>query len=290
MRVAVIDIGSNTARLLVADQRGASIVPLRTSRSVLGLGASVEQHGSIPSTKLAEARDCARRFAKLARAAGAELVQVLVTSPGRQAANGHDLLAAVSDEGRLAVHQLSAEEEGELAYEGALVDRALGWDTVAVCDVGGGSTQVAIGRPGGRPDWIRSIEIGSLRLTRRVGSGKGAVPRATMEARRSFEHLDPPGPEGAVAVGGTARSLRRVAGRLLGPAELEAALRELEARTPKQIARDYDVDLARARTLTAGAVILAELQRRLGVPLEIGRGGLREGAAARLVALAQSAA
>jgi exopolyphosphatase/guanosine-5'-triphosphate,3'-diphosphate pyrophosphatase len=127
-------------------------------------------------------------------------------------------------------------------------------------------------------------------LTRRAGSGKSAFRRAADEARKALAGIDPPAAEGALAVGGTARSLRRVAGWLLGPAELEAALRELEGRSAKQIARDYDVDLARARTLTAGAVILAGVQKRLGVPLEVGRGGLREGAAARLVALAESAA
>jgi exopolyphosphatase/guanosine-5'-triphosphate,3'-diphosphate pyrophosphatase len=290
MRAAIIDIGSNTARLLVATNDGQGVTPLQTQRAVLDLGASIEQHGRIPRDKLAQASECARRFAKAARRSQAEVVEALVTSPGRQAANGGELLEAIGDGARVPVRQLTAEEEGELAYEGALLGREPRWRTVAVCDVGGGSTQIAVGRPGQPPAWLRSIDLGSLRLTRRVGYGKGAVKRARSEIDACFTGVIPPLPEGALVVGGSARALRRVAGRVLGAEELAGAIDDLRQRAPKEIAAEYSVDLARARTITAGALILAELQRRLCVPLEVGRGGLREGAVARLLARAQAAA
>jgi exopolyphosphatase/pppGpp-phosphohydrolase len=74
-----------------------------------------------------------------------------------------------------------------------------------------------------------------------------------------------------------------VAGDTLGPEELDDAVQELSAKTSRQIAKTYRLDRQRARTITAGALILAEIQRRLSVPLEIGRGGLREGAAHTLL-------
>jgi exopolyphosphatase/guanosine-5'-triphosphate,3'-diphosphate pyrophosphatase len=83
--------------------------------------------------------------------------------------------------------------------------------------------------------------------------------------------------------------LRRVVGRTLGSTELEEAIGCLAERSSRSIADAYGVDRNRARTLTAGAILVAAVQRRIGVPFEVGRGGLREGAALALLAHAESA-
>src|SRR5580693_8774007 len=87
--VAVIDVGSNTARLHVA--RGEQAI--YGERAMLRLGESIEQSGGIPEEKLLETVACVAGLARQARLHGAERVEVLVTSPGRQAANGSELIA-----------------------------------------------------------------------------------------------------------------------------------------------------------------------------------------------------
>ena len=84
--------------------------------------------------------------------------------------------------------------------------------------------------------------------------------------------------------------MRRVVGRTLGPSELEEAIGCLAERSSRSIAGDYSVDKNRAHTLTAGAILVAAVQRRIGIPFEVARGGLREGAALALLAHAESAA
>jgi exopolyphosphatase/guanosine-5'-triphosphate,3'-diphosphate pyrophosphatase len=88
----------------------------------------------------------------------------------------------------------------------------------------------------------------------------------------------------AIAVGGSARALARLIGAPLDVRSLDAAVARASARSSAKFARAEGVDPARARTLAGGAVILREVCRLLGTPLEIGRGGVREGAAARLLA------
>jgi exopolyphosphatase/guanosine-5'-triphosphate,3'-diphosphate pyrophosphatase len=99
----------------------------------------------------------------------------------------------------------------------------------------------------------------------------------------AFDDVTPPLPLGAVAVGGTARALRRIAGDQLGADGIAAAIEDVRALPSRQIAKTYKLDRQRARTITAGALILAEIQSRLNIPLEVGRGGLREGAALQLL-------
>ena len=96
-----------------------------------------------------------------------------------------------------------------------------------------------------------------------------------------------PMPQAALATGGTARALRRVVGRTLDHEALETAVLTLAGKTRREIVKEYGVDRPRARTLLAGSLILSEAQRRLGVPLVVARGGLREGAA---LTLAEAAA
>src|SRR6476659_8412293 len=137
----VIDVGSNTVRLLVARfERGARPVTVCSGRVRLGLGAELERHGRISAGKLAEATDAMRTLTALAAPHCPDGPTILVTAPGRQAANAHDLVAALERGARAPVRVLSATEEATLSFHGAVAGaRQTAWP-VAVVDLGGAST------------------------------------------------------------------------------------------------------------------------------------------------------
>jgi exopolyphosphatase / guanosine-5'-triphosphate,3'-diphosphate pyrophosphatase len=281
MRIGVIDIGSNTTRLLVASARPGRLVPLGKEKVRLALGEEIERFGGVSDVHVAAAAKAVRKLTATARRKGVATLDVFLTAPGRQAANADELVAALSRAAGVQARVLSKEEEGTLAYRGAVLTTDLELpDRIAVCDVGGASTEVAVGSPASDPDWIESVDLGSVRLAARGGD-------ADAEAAAAFGSLRPPAVEAALAVGGSARAARRLVGGELGAAELAAALRLVHTKSPRQIARRYGVDRARAEILPAGVVLLAEVQRRLGVPLHVCDGGIREGAVlASLAALA----
>jgi exopolyphosphatase / guanosine-5'-triphosphate,3'-diphosphate pyrophosphatase len=289
--VAVVDVGSNTVRLLVT-HGGEQVITLREP---VGLGAEVERDGRISAAKLGETESVVAELAAAARAAGAVELEVLITSPGRQAANGDELREVVGRAADAPVRTLSAYEEGRLAFLGALsTTPGLPGRLVAVVDVGGGSAQVAVGTRGAGPSWIRSLDLGSLRLTKRAlpgdPPGSKAVAAARVEVERLLENFDPPQPHHALAVGGTARALRRIAGSRLSASRL-SDLVALLAETPiAELQRVHDLPPHRARTLTAGAIVFEAIQGRLRSPFKVVRHGLREGALLELEARRAEAA
>lgn len=286
MNVAVIDVGSNTIRLLVAAHSRQGLAVVALGKKVVGLGADIEQNGAVSPKKLQEAAECLTDFAHTARASGAALLDVVVASPGRQAENADQLAHTLSRAAGAPARVLSREEEGRLAFEGALA-YANPSGAVAVCDVGGGSAQVAVGTVSGGPAWVRSIDLGSLRLSARVPSSdpptKEEISVMRAQAEKAFARLTPPLPMSAIAVGGTARAAKKLVSRTLGPDELREALALLRKLPAKEIARGHDLEVWRVRALPAGIAILLEIQRALAVPLEVGRGGLREGLALELL-------
>jgi exopolyphosphatase / guanosine-5'-triphosphate,3'-diphosphate pyrophosphatase len=289
VRVAVVDVGANTVRLLVAGRGGA----VREERTYVGLGDEVERTGRLSEKKIAAAADAAAARVRRARKLGASGIEVLVTSPGRQSDNGEELVRALRTATEALVRVLSAEEEAELAWRGAVAAAGVLPETVAVCDVGGGSAQLAVGTREGPPAWVRSIDVGSLRLTRRAFRSDppdaADLALAHQVVADAFADIAPPLPLAAIAVGGTARGLRRVVGAELTQETLLDAVRRLAKRPARRIAKDFGVDDERARTLTAGALLMLEIQRRVGVPMQVGRGGLREGAALVLLDAAVAA-
>jgi len=289
MNLAVIDVGSNTIRLLVACVQDGQFETVEQRTSWVRLGSDVAATGAISPLRLEAAAKAVSEFAAEARKLGCMHVETLVASPGRQAENGGDLLRRLEVVSHTPVRLLRRDEEARLAYDGAVAAAGIDDHTVAVCDVGGGSTQLAIGTADLGPVWLRSLDVGSLRLTKQVFSHDPPGKQTIREARRVVrEHCDGlvfPLPKTALAVGGSARGLRRLLGtRTLGEDELAAALRMLRKRASAELAAEHGIDPERARTLAAGAVILAEMQRRLLVPLVVGRGGVREGALLALAA------
>jgi exopolyphosphatase/guanosine-5'-triphosphate,3'-diphosphate pyrophosphatase len=283
MRVGIVDVGANTLRLLVAAREDGRLVALREQRVQLGLGEEIERSGALGEEKLAEAAAVARAHVRRARKLGCNRIDVLVTSPGRQARNGHELATVLREATGVATKVLRPEEEGELAWYGAVATADDPADSIAVCDVGGGSTQLVVGTVSGGPAWVRSVDLGSLRLTRRTldsaPSSQMDLDTARDQVEAAFVDLAPPLALAGIATGGTARALRRVVGTTLEPETLASAARKLAKRSDRAVANDYGVDRARARTLLAGTLILMEVQHRLGIELQVGRGGIREGAA-----------
>lgn len=295
MKVGIVDVGSNTVRLLVAGMEHGTLVAVREEREHLFLGEEVERDGRLSERRIAGVALCVAEHMRLAREHGAASVRVLVTAPGRQSANGQELVGALAAATGASVRILSADEEGRLAFAGAVAAAAPACESVAVCDVGGGSTEVVVGTVEGGPAWTRSLDLGAVRLTERFFAedppGRKALAAASAELERRLDGFAPPLPQVALAAGGTARALRKIVGRTLDADDLEEALRILGKRPSQKTAKAFVLHERRARTLAAGAIVLSGVQRRLGVPLEVSREGLREGAAlALLEELAASAA
>jgi exopolyphosphatase / guanosine-5'-triphosphate,3'-diphosphate pyrophosphatase len=287
VQVAIVDIGSNTARLLVAsvDEAG-DVTQLRRERHYLRLGDDVHALGRIGPAKLEEAGAIARRYARIARRAGVERLETIVTAPGRQAANGEELVHVLANETDAPVVVLSGEDEGRLAWEGAVARMADPPEVVAVADLGGGSCELAVGTPALGPAWVRSLDLGALRVTREYLGGnppsRKRVERARAAIRELLSIFEPPLPDTTLVVGGTARAVGRLVGRRFGAAELDEIVEILTSLPAETVTESHGVTPERAHTLLGGTLVLDELARRLGTELEVGRGGLREGAALSL--------
>lgn len=288
MRVGVIDVGSNTVRLLVATVGGGGVRSVREERRHLGLGEELLLHGRVRRRKLDELAAVTAEYARIARKHGVRELETVVTAPGRQADEPTRLLDALGRATAGEVRVVSAEEEGRLAFEGAVSRADTGERVVAVCDVGGGSTELVVGTALLGPAWVRSVDLGSLRLTAALLHGdppvREEIDAARTVVRDTFSGVEPPRPELALATGGSARAIARIIGHEYGAGELERVLALLASRPAAESAKAFGLRPDRARTLLAGAAILAEVSRLLDVPFTPSRGGIREGAALRLAA------
>jgi exopolyphosphatase/guanosine-5'-triphosphate,3'-diphosphate pyrophosphatase len=286
---ACIDIGSNTTRLLVADAGDGRLRELVTQRAFTRIGKSLGTNGgSIPPDKIAETADVVRTQSTVAREVGAEEIVAVATAAIRHAANREELVAAVEHAGGMPLTVLSDEEEARLSFVGAtrtLLQPADG--TIAVIDVGGGSTELAIGEPDGSMGWSASFRIGSGFLAdsylRSDPPSIDELEKVRRHVVGTFEGLDPPPADSAVAVGGTATSLRRLVGAELSYETLERGIRVLSLTPIAEVARRFELDTERVRLLPAGILVLEAMSDMLQLPLRIARGGLREGVLLELV-------
>jgi exopolyphosphatase/guanosine-5'-triphosphate,3'-diphosphate pyrophosphatase len=286
---ACIDIGSNTTRLLVADAGSGQLRELVNQRAFTRIGKSLRNgDNTIPAKKIAETADVVRTQAAVAREVGAERLVAVATAAIRQAANREELRDAVSEAGGMELDVLSGEEEARLAFVGAtrtLLQPADG--TIAVIDVGGGSSELAVGEPDGRMGWSASFRIGSGYLAdsylRSDPPGVDELEKVRRHVEGALEGLEPPPADSAVAVGGTATSLRRLLGAELSHETLERGIRVLSSTPIPEIAVRFELDPERVRILPAGILILEALSDLIELPLKIARGGLREGVLLELV-------
>jgi exopolyphosphatase/guanosine-5'-triphosphate,3'-diphosphate pyrophosphatase len=282
LRLACIDIGSNTTRLLVADSDGTGLQWVHQERAFTRIGHELFARGTIGPAKIAEVVEVVRGQRDRALQRGAGLVRAVATEAIRSAGNGRDLTAAIERATGVPVEVLSAEEEARLAFvgvAGTLTEPRS--SELGVVDVGGGSSELVVGRPPDRVRWWTSVALGSGELSHRLLASDPPAPdeleSARAEIARELAELQIPQPAEAVAVGGSATSLSRLAGLTLDADTLDRALEQLARRPAAQIGVDYAIDLDRARLLPAGLLILEGVVAAFGIPLLVGRGGIREG-------------
>jgi exopolyphosphatase/guanosine-5'-triphosphate,3'-diphosphate pyrophosphatase len=282
VRRACIDIGSNTTRLLVAMCDGGRLEEIHQERAFTQIRRGVLGDGSISAEKIAEVVGVVAAQLVAARELGSAEVHGVATAAIRRAANGGALVAAIRDACGLEVVVLPEHEEARMAFLGAA--STLGHQPdgdLGVVDVGGGSSELVVGIAPDRVKWSRSFAVGSGDLADQCLHSDPPSEAELREARarvaEALKGLEVPRPVEAVAVGGTATSLRRFAGPALDSAVFGRSLRLLARERATVIATRFGLDVERVRLLPAGLLILQAASELLGASLQIGRGGLREG-------------
>jgi exopolyphosphatase/guanosine-5'-triphosphate,3'-diphosphate pyrophosphatase len=282
VRRACIDIGSNTTRLLVADCEAGQLVTVHQERAFTHLGRGRLKDGTITRHKLEEVTSVVAAQAARARELGVGDIFGIATAAIRDAPNNAELTGAIRESCGLDVEILTAATEARLAFLGAArtLDHVPEGE-LGVVDVGGGSSEIVVGTAPDRVTWSASLGLGSGDLTESRLQSDPPSESELEQARRAIDAalgaLEVPHPSEAVAVGGSAASLRRLAGSLLDPDAFGRSLRLLTAEPARVIARRFELHIERVRLLPAGLLILQAAAERFAAPLRVGFGGLREG-------------
>jgi exopolyphosphatase / guanosine-5'-triphosphate,3'-diphosphate pyrophosphatase len=282
MLCGAIDIGSNTTRLLVAEPEEGQLRKVMEQRAYTRFDKESKHKGRVTAEKIAELADVVDTHVRLAQELGAEATRVVATAAIRDSKNSAEVAAEIGRVAGVKVDVLSEEEEGRLAFIGAT--KTLGHPVegeIGVVDVGGGSSEIILGSIDDGVRVVRSFKIGSGALADEFLTKDPPSP-AEVRALRDyisdfFEGVEVDHPAQAVAVGGSATSLRTLVGAVLEYETLERAVRVLAGDPIAEVARKFELDPRRVRILPAGVLLLEKLSELLGQPLQIGKGGLREG-------------
>jgi exopolyphosphatase/guanosine-5'-triphosphate,3'-diphosphate pyrophosphatase len=214
MRVATLDIGTNTVLLLVADrQADGSLVAVEERATITRLGEGVDRTRTLSPAAIERTRACLADYAGVVRRLGTDRVAVVGTSAMRDAGGGQEVRSQVRALLGVDARVLSGDEEARLTFRGALsglpVDSR---EELAVFDIGGGSTEVVLGSLAQQPPRIgfaASFDVGSVRLTERHGEDRVAIERAARDVFAAVPPL-PGGGAPPVGIAGTMTTLAAV--------------------------------------------------------------------------------
>jgi exopolyphosphatase/guanosine-5'-triphosphate,3'-diphosphate pyrophosphatase len=219
--LAVISIGSNSVRLLVAQrQPGGHIRALERLEQVTRLAqykSAIDGETLLGEDVVRDTLEAARRFARHAASQGSMLIGIVATEAVRAAANRAVLLGALERELAVPVTVVSGEEEAALGWRAVASNYAHQGEYLGVVDIGGASTDLSLGRStSSRPDSVKSLKVGSRTLMRRFGLDSPTSPDRLWEVVVTLVgELDPPlqpKPDVIVVIGGTASVLKAVRG------------------------------------------------------------------------------
>lgn len=275
---ACIDIGSNTTRLLVAEIEAGRLREVAQQRAFTRLGAK----GGITPEKIELCAEAVATQVRVANELGCATIRAVATAAIRTAPNREELVQAIEAAAGIPLDVLSGEEEAEYAFMGATHTLShLPVGEVGVVDVGGGSTELVCGTLADGVSWSVSFRVGSGFLADHYLHGDPPALDELENIRRHvqgvFEGLQAPKPRVVYAVGGSATSLRKLVGAGIDHETLQRSIRLLAEHPADEIARRFELDPVRVKLLPAGMLLLDAASAVFGAPLQIAKGGLREG-------------
>jgi exopolyphosphatase/guanosine-5'-triphosphate,3'-diphosphate pyrophosphatase len=299
-RIAVVDLGTNSTRLLVGEVEDRSVRELERRTNVTRLGEGVDASGRLSDAAVARVFAVLAGYRQAIDDLGAERVVALATSAVRDADNGAEFHDELLRRFGIDARTISGEEEARLTFLGATSERQDRDTRTLVIDIGGGSTELVEGRPGADPDFHVSTRLGSVRQTERHLHAD-PPPREQLDelSRAVAETLAEEVPRAVrervgagIAVAGTATSLAAIDQELdpYDPARvhgyrlsLEACERMLGMLAALSLERRREVTGLhpdRAPTIVAGAAILVEGMRAFGLAeIEVSERDILHGAA-----------
>jgi exopolyphosphatase/guanosine-5'-triphosphate,3'-diphosphate pyrophosphatase len=304
VKVAVVDLGTNTCRLFLARVEDGRVLPDARVTTVVRLGQGVDESGRLHPDAVARTRTCLAGYAPRVEAYGPVRRLLVATSVLRDAADGREFLAAVERDFALPWRVLAGEEEGSLAFRGGT-----SWlgssapDPLMLVDIGGGSTEFAVGSACEPPQFVRSLDVGVVRLTERFFH---ADPPPAAEVAALSDHVAAAvevavpatlraAVDGMVGVAGTYTTLvanklgmteydgALVQGHVLSLADIDSAITRFAGMTSAERGRLPGIQPGREDVILAGALIAREACRAFGLgAVSVSEADLLEGAALAL--------
>lgn len=300
LRIAAIDLGTVSSRLICAEMRDGAILSSTKHTVITDLGENVDASGVFTPGAIERVTAACAEFVQEARAFGAQHVCVTLTSAARDVSNGDALLARLAELG-LKPQVIPGEVEAALTFYGVAHD--FPGKRIAVADSGGGSTELVVGAhvsaEGLELERAQSLDIGCRRVTERFFTSlpprAGEIERAVAWMRPQFDaywEALPQKPDCLVAVGGTVTSLVAMIHELavydshfvhlreLTLRQVDECIRHMSALSVEEIAALPGIQAKRAPVILAGAVIMRELMHAGGYDgLTVSENSLLAGAA-----------
>ena len=300
-RVSCIDIGTNTALLLIADlePESGAILPVFHKQTILRLGKNVDAEKIIDQAALQRLIDCMVDYRRISEAYNSETIIAAGTSALRDAKNRAEVIDAVERAAGVPIQCIAGHEEAELTFCGAVAGMNELPEIFTVIDIGGGSTEISMGSLEAIDESV-SIDIGSVRLTERFFS---TLPPSQEEFAAAKAHIDQlftlniipffAGRERVYGVAGTLTTIAQVSQGLkhfdalkvhnypLQYQDVHTFLEKLKVSTLEEII-ELGIPDGRADVITMGSLILHQFMRLLGVgEIRVSIQGLRFGLAQR---------
>jgi exopolyphosphatase/guanosine-5'-triphosphate,3'-diphosphate pyrophosphatase len=304
MRVAAIDIGTNTVLLLVAEPRDGKLVAVEEHATITRLGQNVDETRQLAPEAVERTNACLDRYAEIVERLRATRIDVVGTSAMRDASGGDAVRDHVKARFGVEARTISGDEEAKLTFGGALSGLSLPEGSVRVFDIGGGSTEVVDGdRDSRRITFAKSYDVGSVRLTERhirndppTLEEREAVAASAASAFASVPTSGAAAQEApVVGIAGTITTLAavslamatydssRVHGHTMAVADLERVVEMLAAVPLEQRRSIVGLEPKRADVIVAGGLVALAFLRHVGATsIIVSDRGVRWGLAEQL--------